>query len=191
MKRNKNTNSFKRNGMTDTEREIIQSRAGLETKDGKVVLDKKYRIHPQSCTCDTCAVPGFWYDWLNSVQAYYKVNADCIYETVNGEEIHSKECYDTDNTSCSLIKKTSNWVFSYLAEKYPEELALYKLMRTAKLRKAYHEGDSDTLYSEYNDMILKNYSIAFKAQDSKKKNWSSTTKGYKVESPFELLKTLK
>ena len=112
MKRNKNTNSFKRNGMTDTEREIIQSRAGLETKDGKVVLDKKYRIHPQSCTCDTCAVPGFWYDWLNSVQAYYKVNADCIYETVKGEETHSKECYDTDNTSCSLIKKTSNWVFS-------------------------------------------------------------------------------
>ena len=36
MKRNKNTNSFKRNGMTDTEREIIQSRAGLEIKDGQV-----------------------------------------------------------------------------------------------------------------------------------------------------------
>ncbi len=68
MKRNKNTNSFKRNGMTNTEREIIQSRAGLETKDGQVVLDKNYRIHPQSCTCDTCAVPGFWYDWMNSVQ---------------------------------------------------------------------------------------------------------------------------
>ena len=191
MKKNKGTNSFKRNSMTQSDREIIQSRAGLQTKDGKVVLDKNYRIHPQSCTCDTCAIPGFWYDWLNSVQAYYKVNADCVYEMVKGKEVHSEQCNQTDNTSCSLIKKASNWVFTYLAEKYPEELAVYKLMRTAKLRKAYAEGDFDTLRKEYDDMIIKNYEIAFKAQDMKKKSWSSTSKGYKEKSPFELLKSLK
>ena len=64
-------------------------------------------------------------------------------------------------------------------------------MRTAKLRKAYAEGDFDTLRKEYDDMIIKNYEIAFKAQDMKKKSWSSTSKGYKEKSPFELLKTLK
>ena len=64
-------------------------------------------------------------------------------------------------------------------------------MRTAKLRRAYNEGDFDTLHNAYNDMVIKNYQISFKSQDSSRKSFSSTSKGFKEKSPFSELKKLK
>lgn len=191
MKKNKGTNSLKRHSVTKSEREIIQSRAGLEINNGKVVLDKNYRLHPSACACDTCAIPGFWNDWLMSAKAYFNAVAECEYKEIKGNLQHSDVCRDTDGTSCYQFDKASKWVFSYLAENYPEEFALYKLMRTAKLRRAYQEGDFDTLHNAYNDMIIKNYQISFRSADSGRKSYSSTSKGFKSKSPFSELKKLK
>ena len=191
MKRNKGTNSSSRNSLTNSEREIIQSRAGLEVKGGKVVLDKNYRLHPNACACNTCAIPGFWNDWLSSAKAYFQATAECKYKEIKGELQHDDACRNEDDTSCGQFAKASSWVFAYLAENYPEEFALYKLMRTAKLRRAYNNGEFDILHDAYNDMIIKNYQIAFKSQDNRRKSYSSTSKGFKMNSQFSELKKLK
>ena len=77
MKKNKGTNSLNKNSITKSDRDVIQSRAGLEIKNGRVVLDKNYRIHPNACACDTCAIPGFWNDWLMSAKTYFTATAEC------------------------------------------------------------------------------------------------------------------
>ncbi len=191
MKVGKGTNSFRNNRLTADERTAIANRAGLQIKGGQVVLDANYRIHPQSCACTICAVPGFWTDWLHSVIRYYKANLDCIDTSENPNKPHFEQCADVDGSSCNQQRQVQRWLHAFLAEKCPEDYALYKLMRTATLRRAYQEGNFELLHKKYTDIITSNYDISFKSQEMNKGVYSSTSKGYKEKSPFAELKKLK